>query len=210
MKLTSVTTAVIHFLITVICNTIMENKLKYVNGTKVRWQFFTVPFIMHLALMATIPIIFLIVSIQQGTFTFLKWTQEVINIVSVTLFLCTPWLILMFLNRFCFGKIICIITDKGIHTNEGFISFNDILKVEYEISNQKRYVFSSDRCNRALIYTNNGVITLIHAPLYMLSSIKKHKENIKTGFSKESKIRILLIVLVFIIFVIFTSLLNHS
>ena len=181
-----------------------ENPLKYVNGKKIRWQFFTVPLVIHFFIMLLLLIIFLTFSLDNNTFEPLKWLTESLTTVGVTVFFALPWVLLMVLNHHFFGRIVCVLSDKGIHLKDGIIKWEEIKGAEYTIANQSRHRYRAERSSRVTIFTSKGSITILHAPIYILWAMKKHKKDIKIGLSRSSLI-MLFIYFVLILFVLFYS-----
>ena len=95
-----------------------------------------------------------------------------------------PFLILSALNRRMFGKIVCVLNEDGIHYKDGFVRWNEIVKMEYEIDIPSR---TNHQFCRAIVYTSKEEIVMQHAPLFLLSKVKKQNPDIQTGVSKNSK-----------------------
>ncbi len=179
-----------------------ENPLKYINGKKIRTQYFNSLIYLNLFLMSSVPLLMLLIDLQKNNFVFSKWIGNVFTTIFLTLDFCLPLILLSVLNRYCFGRIVCVLDDRGIHYREGFIKWEDVNSIEYFISNQRRYSYDPFRSCRAVIYTDKGSISLLHAPFYILASIKKIKPNIPSGMSRSSKFRIILLAILLYVFVV--------
>ncbi|MBE6543735.1 MAG: hypothetical protein E7675_04990 [Ruminococcaceae bacterium] len=179
-----------------------ENPLKYINGKKIRTQYFNSLIYSNLFLMSSVPLLMLLIDIQEHKFVFSNWLSNVFICFGVMLILSFPLILLSILNRHCFGRIVCVLDDKGIHYREGFIKWEDINSIEYFISNQRRYSYDPFRSCRAVIYTDKGSISLLHSPFYILASIKKIKPNIPSGMSRSSKFRIIFLAILLYVFVV--------
>lgn len=105
-----------------------------------------------------------------------------------------PLAALSALNRFFFGKIICVLDKKGLHFHDGarirFIPWDHIKRVAYEpdIPYTRPRGFRFQCFNTAHITTKpfkkEVEIELIEAPLYLLGKMKKYHPNAKYGFTK--------------------------
>ena len=182
-----------------------ENKSPQMNGRKIRRQYFTVPVLMHYVLMPFVPYCILIFSIQLGKFNMQEWISSIWMSVWICFCFSIPWVILKILNKACFGKIICVLTEEGIHYKDGFIEWNRITKIEYIIDRPSRYTYCLERerkC-RAIVHTEYETITLLQAPHSILRSVKKFQPQIKTQLSNGSKWLIAILVLLSIILVPF-------
>lgn len=79
-----------------------------------------------------------------------------------------------------------MLNENGIHHKEGIVKWREIGLIEYEIAIPIRRYRKFPFC-RAVIYTNNDNIMLVHAPLFLMTCAKKHSPNIKTSVSDKSK-----------------------
>ncbi len=162
-----------------------KNSLREIDGIKLRWQYFTFPILILTFCMVVVPYCELVFSISMGKFDFSEFISAVWVSVCVSFILSVPLIVLSIFNRRFFGKIICVINESGIHHSSGFIKWSDVVKIEYEIdfpNRQHHYRF----CH-AVIYTKEETVTLVHAPLSLLSAAKKYKPNIEAKVSKNSK-----------------------
>ena len=162
-------------------------RLKEMDGRKIRQQYFTIPVLIHYGLMMFVPYCTLIFTIQLGKFNMQEWLSSIWISVWVCFCFSLPWVILSFLNRAYFGKVICVLTEDGLHYNDGFIEWNCISKIEYVIDFPSRYRYDPNRKCRAGVHSENKTITLLHAPHSILRSVKKFKPQIKTQLSSRSK-----------------------
>ena len=86
-----------------------------------------------------------------------------------------------------FGKIICVINEDGIHHKDGLIKWDDIVKIEYEIELPGGVVKKENLFCHAVIYTRKEKINLIHAPMFLISKVKKYQPSLEAKVSKNSK-----------------------
>lgn len=160
-----------------------------INGTKIRWQFFTWPIFTFLFCMILAPFTILIFDLYEGKFIFSEWLSGLSISVWVCLVLAIPFIILYILNLHFFGKIICVLNSDGIHYENGLLKWEDITNIEYEIVLPSRSITSSreNRYCHSVIYTEKETIKLIHTPIYFIFKVKKYKPSIDAKLSKGSK-----------------------
>lgn len=91
-----------------------------------------------------------------------------------------PFLVLRLLNKHLFGKIVCVLDEEGIYyANKGKLCWDSIEKIEYVIDSKPRYKSDSGKTWRVIVYTHGGKhVVLEKAPLYIISSIKKHQKSL--------------------------------
>jgi hypothetical protein len=178
------------------------NKLNEIDGRKIRRQYFTLPVVMHYVLMLFVPYCILVFTIQLNKFNMQEWISSVWISVWVCFCFSLPWMILRILNKRYFGKIVCVLTDDGIHYDKEFIGWEYISKIEYVIDLPSRYRYDPKRKCRAVVYTENKTIILYHAPHSILQSVKKFKPQIKTQMSNGSKWLIAILTLLPIVLVL--------
>ena len=122
-----------------------------------------------------------------GIFNMQEWISSCWICVWVCFFFSIPCGILNILNRLYFGKIVCVLTEDGIHYNDGFIEWNRISKIEYIIDLPPRHRHDPKQRCRAVLYMENKTIVLLHAPRRILRSVKKLHPQTKTMLAIESK-----------------------
>ncbi|MBQ8310313.1 MAG: hypothetical protein IJX80_04780 [Clostridia bacterium] len=164
-----------------------KNHLREIVGDKIRWQYFTGPLLILLFCMIFVPYCFFVFSFSTGEFNLSKWFSDLLVSIEVCLGFAIPFIILSLLNRRYFGKIICVINEYGIHYKNGMVKWEDITKIEYEIELPGGTVKKENLFCHAVIHTKKQKITLIHAPIFFISKVKKHKPSIDVGVSKNSK-----------------------
>ena len=132
-----------------------------------------------------------------------RWTEALLLIGSV-LIVFLPLISASFLNRLFYGKLICVLTDKGIEYDGGLILWKNIERIEFEYD-FPHMMWKQQFCKTHII-TSSGTITLMHAPYFLLAKAKKYKADITTSLSREGIIRMLTtptIVLIFLCIFIF-------
>lgn len=164
-----------------------ESKLCKIEGEKIRWQYFSGPIIIWVSILIFVPYSIFVFDTFEGTFDFTEWISGVWIAVKICGTGSLPFIILSILNRHLFGKIVCVLSETGIHYKDGFISWDQIEKIEYEIEIPGKFRTRYDFC-RAVVHTENGKIELVHAPLFLISRAKKYCPKITAAVSKNSKI----------------------
>ncbi len=153
-------------------------------GKKIRMQYFTAPLVILAFCMFFVPYSTLVFTISMGNFELLKWLSDTLISLEVCIVFSLPFIILSCLNRRFFGKTVCVLDERGVSSRDGFIKWESIVKIEYEIDFPSR---TGPRFCRAVIYTKGTCITLLHAPLYFLRQVKKYHPGIDAKVSKNSK-----------------------
>lgn len=170
-----------------------KNKLREIEGEKIRWQYFSGPIIIWVAILIFVPYSIFVFDTFEGTFDFTEWISGVWVAIKICGTGSLPFIILSILNRHLFGKIVCVLSEDGIHYKDGFNSWDEIEKIEYEIEIPGKHRASYDFC-RAVVHTDKRKIEIVHAPLFLLSRVKKYSPDIIAAVSKRSKIVVLLFV----------------
>lgn len=185
--------------------------LAAIPGKKLRMQFFTFPLVLIPCFYLVILYMIWIAMLLLGEFSF----PEVFKLTLLVAVLCIPTVLLfaalLVLNHYFFGRIICVLGKDGIAHKKGFIRWNRVKGIEYEIHLPSRhYYLYNDYCH-AIIFTGARQITLDHAPLCLLFFAHKLHPEIPMGLSKDCKRGLLIwgiivALLPFIIFVLFAFL----
>lgn len=161
-----------------------ENKLKHIDGKKIRRQYFNVPLIILYSLMLAIPYAIFTISLCIGKFDSYEWPSTFWTSIWVCFFFSFPLLVLRTLNKHFFGRIICVLTEEGIHYPKGYLRWETIEKIEYAIDTKPRYKSDTPKAFRAIIYTQGGKhIVLNNSPLYILSRAKKYDKGLDIQIS---------------------------
>ena len=164
-----------------------KNHLCEIVGDKIRWQYFTWPLLILLFCMIFAPYCIFVISLSMGEFNLSKWLSDLLVSAEVCFGFAIPFIILSFLNRRYFGKIICVINKDGIHYQDGLIMWEDIAKIEYEIEFPGGVVKKENSFCHAVIHTKKHRTVIFHAPIFFISKVKKHKPYIDASVSKSSK-----------------------
>ena len=152
-----------------------EKTLKDIAGKKIRRQYFNIPLIVLCALMVAVPYCVFVSSLFLGKFDPSAWPSTIWTSVSTCFGLSLPFLILRILNKKFFGRIICVLTEKGIYYPKGMLRWETIKRIEYVIDAKPRCKSDPGGSIRAIIYTQGGRhVVLPNAPLCILSRSRKY------------------------------------
>ncbi len=168
-----------------------RNPLKDIEGKKIRKQYFNVPIYLYSAMCLFVLLFVTFEQIYSGNFNFEQWIEDVFAVLFVFVLFIVPLLILSVLNRFLFGKIVCVLNEKGIYYSEGYTYWHDIDCLEYSATQLGRWSFYPAYID---IVCKKKSIRILSAPYYTLSVSRKYHSKIKTKFDN-----IVWFVLVFVI-----------
>ena len=156
-----------------------ENSLKYIQGKKIRRQGFHIPLVILYSMMLAIPYCIFAISWCIGKFDIREIPTAFWTSIVVCFLFSAPFLVLRLLNKYFFGRIICVLDEEGIYyANKGKLCWDSIEKIEYVIDSKPRYKSDLGKTWRVIIYTHGGKhVTLEKAPLYIISSIKRYQKN---------------------------------
>lgn len=157
-----------------------ESNLKHIDGIKIRRQYFNIPLIILYSLMLAIPYAIFVISLCMGKFGSYEWPSTLWTSIWVCFFFSLPLLVLRTLNKHCFGRIICVLNEEGIHySNKGKLRWETIEKIEYVIDTKPRYKSDTGKSFRVIVYTQNGKhVILANVPLYIVSRIRKYQKEL--------------------------------
>ena len=155
---------------------------------KIRRQYFNGP--IYLLSTVLIPLYFFLLIADLATgHGFIATIRELITSLWVPLVWIGPLTILSYLNRSYFGKVICVLTPDGLQHDRGFIPWNQITKIEYEIVLPSRNISYTNRINSCFAHIHikdEKDLLLIQAPYFLLKRVLKYNPDIQTGFTKHS------------------------
>ena len=171
----------------------------------IRMQYFNI-ILYYCAICAIwIPFMVIVISFMFGD---IKWA-DVLETVWISLvlhgMLALPFGVLSILNRFLFGKIVCVLCEDGIQLDDTIIKWKNIEKIEYQIEFPSRRTFLPKQYNRAIVYTNNKEIPIQHAPLYILRAAKRMCPGLDAHVTKGSRNFILIFIGVLFVAPIFAG-----
>ena len=168
-------------------------ELKNVDGTKIRWQYFSVYIYALLSFLPAILIMISILDIKAGKFDWANITDGILTEVIIL----SPLFLLSFANRFIFGKLICVVNENGLYLENDFIPWEKIKKIEYhpEIPQKHRVNFTYATVMVEDSKFHEYELDIVHFPIYGLRRIKKYAPDMKITTSRSQKILIAVILL---------------
>ncbi len=154
-------------------------ELKRFSGEKIHTQYFNYILGVFLSFVPMVPIMILILEWKESgewlfgelISAFLKALPIMVLIWGVVLL---PLILLAILNRFCFGKVICVLDDKGIHTENDLILWTDIKGVSFEAAMYSRFRYSPSCATFSIKNAGEYEFDIIHFPFYGLRKIKRY------------------------------------
>ncbi len=174
-----------------------------IKGTKIRFQFFDSIIYAYIAIILFIFIIITEFFLIMDGFLFQK-ILEILYTCLKLLLIITPLIPLSILNKFFFGRIICIISEDGIYYEDRLIEWNELSNLRYIIPDylSRRFwrFYSSGKKTARIEASYKGIgipkiVDIMSAPFYSLFVIKRYSPKTKIkGF------KILLVAFVGIIF----------
>ena len=179
-----------------------EPTMERVAGYRVRWQYFNTYIFAVLSFVPTVPIMVLILDLRQGKFEHTKKLFEYSEVAPVILFILLvilgPFLLLSLLNRFFFGKLVCVINGETLTLDDCEIPLKNIEKVVYvpQIPLKTRYRFYLDFTYARIfvrpMFGKAYSIDVLHFPIYGLKKLKKVAPHVKTQWNKSYLLFVLL------------------
>ena len=171
----------------------VNNDLKNIDGKKIRWQYFNVPIYGIIAIMMMMVTMFTIHDIRDGSF----YLSNIFDTIIQGLYMASPFIVLSVLNRFLFGKVLCVMNDRGIYLKNEFIEWKKIKKVVYkpELSSKReiKYTYASFTVAEN---SKEYELHISHFPLYGLRIIKNYNPSIKVQIPTENKLFIAIMMLI--------------
>ena len=171
-------------------------ELKDIDGVKVRWQYFNYLIYAQLAAIA-MAVIGMVLNTLKGSYQPATSAEDIIGAVVAIVMLFLPWAFLSLLNRFLFGKIVCVVNEEGIHLESGLVRYEQIEKIEYnpQISSRHQLNFT----HATVLVKSQGeepyVFDILHFPAYALRKIKKYSPETKIKLGKDGRFTILFVTL---------------
>ena len=192
---------------------VAENNLKSIKGKKIRRQYFNFPLIILYSAALVIPYAIFTISLCMGKFDSSQWPSTLWTSVWVCFVFSLPFLVLRELNKHLFGRILCVLTEEGIHYPKGKLLWGTIEKVEYAIDTKPRYKTDRPRSFRTIIYTKGGKhIALTDTPLHIVSQMKKRCSGLDIKISGASSLlpATLIMAVIFAVLPFYTVLLRNA
>ena len=168
-----------------------------VSGEKIRWQYFNTFIYAMLALFPMPLIIIANVGLKDNSFDFSGFIESIPAALPVWIVLLAPFICLSLLNRFFFGKIVCVVNEKGLFVENGLIRWNDIQRITYHPEISGRYKLSYTYATVFVKPSGKAeyALEVMHFPLYGLRKIKKYNPDVKIQLGKNGLFTILFVAL---------------
>lgn len=172
--------------------------MKQSNNTSdkiIRMQYFN--FVLYYCVFCAvwIPFTVIFISLMLGGFTWAEALETVWISLVLHGMLALPFIVLSILNRYLFGKVVCMLCENGIQSDDTLIKWENIEKIEYQIELPARGMFLHKQYNRAIVYTKNKEISIQHAPLYILRAAKRIRPELDARINKSSRNYILILIM---------------
>lgn len=188
-----------------------RERLRNTPGERIKRQYFNIPLYVSASIIIpytifAIPLFDIV--LNKGEMIKNTTMMDLLKISSVFLVFFMPLIVLSILNRFVFGRTVCVLNQEGVHYEQGMISWDKISNIEYEIELPSRSGSKHRFCFARLLGDELDV-QLMHAPYYFTKRVKKYNSKIKVKFSKGSKFTIrffaLMLLIVPILVLLFKS-----
>ncbi len=167
-----------------------------VEGKRIRWQYFNFFIYAELICMLMVLPMLFVMKIRDGDFS-LSFLGELGQGVFGVAVMLSPFVFLSVLNRFLFGKVICVLNKDGIHLENDMIPWERIKKIEYhpEIvwKSSPEYTYASLTIEEPKV--EEYQIDVLHFPVYGLRIAKKLAPQVKIELSKKNKTFLAFIIL---------------
>lgn len=165
-----------------------NNKLKKINGTPIRLQYFN-GFLTFMSLMTSIIFVYAL---------YFGRIAEMPSAIFAVVKILSPVIILSIANRFLFGKVVCVVNKEGLHCEKGSFCWSEFDSVSFDLGIALPTRTGVDYSSVTLV-AKDFKVTVDEAPPYLLRYIKKYMPNAKITLTKGSKFLIKLIAAVMII-----------
>lgn len=160
--------------------------LKKIEGQRIRRQYFNIPIYFILSFDLAMLCGLTAGCIQDADFS--RWPEIGGFLTAVSAPFLFLLLLLSLMNLFFFGEIICVLTDQGLHYQNGFIRWSQINQAVYEPDLPGKIGWRICCCNELHLMVNSfqkeTEIVLDHAPFLLLRIIKHHCPGIPCKMSR--------------------------
>ena len=181
--------------------------LKEQEGIKLRHQYINV----YLAMLAVafgifLPVFFMLEWSQYGM-SFAIFCSYLYNILPILDLFFTPLIIFSLLNRFCFGKIVCVLNENGFYMENDFYQWNEIQSIflMQDLPGKR-----DPKHNTAVLTIQNGEdpykVELPYFPFFGRHTIKKFAPQVPIIHDKTGIIVFIIAIVVLFLFALFICL----
>ena len=164
--------------------------LEETEGSKIRWQYFNTYIYMMLSFYPAVPAMIIMQNLRHGNFdvwnTILEMSSAEPVIIAMYGIFIVPFAVLSIFNRFCFGKILGVVTEDTLFLENREIPVAAIKKIVYHprIMSRRSISFSYATLFIRTKANNTEPLDIVHFPIYGLRKIKKYNREIKLGCDK--------------------------
>lgn len=158
------------------------NRLSDTDGTKIRRQYLNIfVFVMLAMSLLTVTPVLVMNTLWGDSGTRLNsWSEIFTHIIAVALVLMLPFILVSVVNRFLFGKVVCVLNDRGISYRKGSaireIRWEDVRGLEYGIRIFPFFATSEHPWCYARITGNKPDASIDQAPFMLLKKVKKYTD----------------------------------
>ena len=168
-----------------------RNPLCDVRGTRLRHNYVSWLFYTFLLFLPAVLLVLVLLHLSDGTLTAPVFFEELFTVLIIWCVPLLPLLLLSLCNRFFFGRIVCVLDEKGIHHAHCLVLWEDVKHIDYDIEIKGRH--SNAPCS-ATVYRKNGYQTeLSGAPLRILFAARRRAPGLDVRLSSTSKFLLILI-----------------
>lgn len=169
---------------------------------KIRVQYFNYFLFMFFCLFL-MTLTLLIMNTKLGSAgTKINSPSEIVLLFFVFAALTSPVWILSLLNRRFFGKVVCLVNEKGIIYQNKIIKWEEIEEIEYYNSFSSRPPDVKIDGSYARIIGNDFDVQIKSAPFMLLGKSKKYNRNVKASLNKKGIFILAMIPLACIVFAV--------
>ena len=186
--------------------------LREVEGTKIRRQYFT--WVIYTAVILEVLVVALLsLYWLSGEIPDSVWPGMLLNTTIPLLIFFSPGIVLAILNRSHFGEIICVLAEQGIYHQGGFVPWENIDEIFYEMDcpdkHSLRYEYQKKRHGNRIpdreLYTASHTflklkkgsrVVLLHTPRHLLREIKKQRPELTVRTNTGMILTVLVIVFI--------------
>lgn len=172
-------------------------KLTDIDGVRIRRQYFNVYNYLLLPFLPMLLVMITILNTAKNGFILSEFTETVFTSFLLFGVAMLPFFLLSLLNKFLFGKTVCVLTEDGIHLENDFIPWKEITAVNYSprisLRSKIKYTYATLTVKRE--DSEEFFVDIMSFPRYGLKKIKNYAPEIEVKLSKGSLFGILLFAL---------------
>lgn len=165
--------------------------LREIPGERLRRQYYNIPIYLILSIYSAIVAGSIVVAAKEHTLGSVLQNADFLSLLAIGAVVLVPLLVLSILNRYCFGKLVCVLNKKGLYYEDGghirCIDWRDIIEVRYDpdvpTDIGRRFCSFNTAHVTAKPFRKEIEHEVIHAPFLLLRKMRKYAPNIRYGFS---------------------------